>query len=358
MKIELLVDAQEFWTRLKEDLGAARKNAYVQTLSFEGDRVGTALARTLERCPAPDRKLLIDGYSLFYHSDRVIPGRAWLDRAFRREVMLTHRWIRRLRGKGTQVRFCNPIGPSPVNLVRRNHKKIALVDDRIVYLGGINFSDHNFAWHDMMFRVEDEDLARCVAADFRSSWAGRPQAADRIVGSLRLISLNGRSNERWAHPILVAIDSARSSIDVVSPYLSHPFTRYLAAAKGRGVRVRVLTPGRNNKPNLAGHILQTAHRHDFELFQSDGMSHLKAMLIDDELLIAGSSNFDFLSYHMLEELIVMSRDRAMVEEFVERVWAPDFAAALTVRFRPTLRTWWGHGAVRLAARIADFLAVP
>ena len=91
MKIELLVDSGEFWNRLTEDLAGARHNAYIQTFSFEGDRVGSALGRALERCPATDRRLLVDGYSLLYHNDRIIPGPAWLDRSFRREVMLTHR---------------------------------------------------------------------------------------------------------------------------------------------------------------------------------------------------------------------------------------------------------------------------
>ena len=158
MRIELLVDSGEFWNRLTEDLAGARSSAYIQTFSFEGDRVGSALGRALERCPATDRRLLVDGYSLLYHNDRIIPGPAWFDRSFRREVMLTHRWARRLRDGGAAVRFGNPIGPSPVKLLRRNHKKLALIDETVAYLGGINFCDHNFAWDDMMFRVEDDEL--------------------------------------------------------------------------------------------------------------------------------------------------------------------------------------------------------
>ena len=242
MKIELLVDASHFWSRLKDDLSRASKSAYIQTLSFEGDRVGTALGRALEKCPAPDRRLLIDGYSLLSHNDRIIPGPAWLGRAFRREVMLTHRWVRRLRKGGAGVRFGNPLGPSPLNLARRNHKKIVVVDDRITYLGGINFSEHNFAWHDMMFRVEDLGLGRLLSSDFRASYEGRPRAYDRMVGPLRVISLNGHGNAKGFEPIFEAMAAARHSIDVVSAYLSYPFTDHLAAARRRGVEVRVLTP--------------------------------------------------------------------------------------------------------------------
>ena len=355
MRVDLLVDAPEIWSRLQDDLCRAERSAYVQTFTFEGDRVGVALGRAIERSPAADRRLLVDRYSLLYHSDRIIPGPAWLGRAFRREVMITHRWIRRLRARGVGVRFSNPLGPSPANLVRRNHKKIAVFDDRIAYLGGINFSEHNFAWHDMMFRVECENLATVLTEDFLATWDGRSRARDHLAGPLRVISLNGKENQAGMQPIVQAMAKAARTIDVVSAYLSTPFTDHLAQASERGVRVRVLTPAENNKPNLARHILEAAHRGGFEVFRCAGMSHLKAMVIDDELLIVGSSNFDFMSYHILEELVVMTRESRMIAAFIERVWRPDLACAVRMRVRSSRGTRLGHAAVRVGACIAGTL---
>jgi len=358
MKTELLLDAREFWPRLREDMGAATHRAWLQTFTFEGDRVGVALGRALRDSPATDRRLLIDRYSLLYHSDRIIPGAAWLDRSFRREVFLTHRWVKRLRADGVGVHFSNPLGPNPIRLVRRNHKKIAVFDNRVAYLGGINFSEHNFAWHDMMFRVECEDLTSVLGDDFEASWAGRPTTLDREVGPLRVISLNGRSNSRGIQPIIDVVDGARESIDIVSAYLSHPFTEHLASARRRGVRVRILTPSRNNKANLARHILETAHRSGFEIYRyPGGMSHMKAMLIDGEVLIAGSSNFDFMSYHILEELVVITRDPGMIGDFRRRVWLPDVAGVTPVAVRSCFGTRLGNVAVRAGAALAGSLAI-
>jgi cardiolipin synthase len=358
MKIELLLDAVEFWARLKADLLAATESAFIQTFTFEGDRVGAGLARAFRSCRAADRRLLIDRYSLIYHSDRVIPGPAWLRADFRREFMLTRRSIRRLRSEGVGVRFSNPLGPSPAMLVRRNHKKIAVLDRRVAYIGGINFSDHNFAWHDMMFRVECEDLARLLAEDFSASWDGTPCASDRSCGPLRILSLNGRSNQAVIWPVLAAIGAARRSVDVVSAYLSYPFTKHLAQAAARGVRVRVLTPGANNKPNFARHILEAARKSGFEVHRyRGGMSHMKAMLIDEELLIAGSSNFDYLSFNVLEELVVMTRAPDLVTTFSERVWKPDMMAALPATRVSSFGTRWGNAAVRTCAALASTLAL-
>jgi cardiolipin synthase len=357
MQLSLLVDSGEFWDRLRADLQSARTRALVQTFSFEGDRTGTALARALDRCPAADRRLLVDGYSLLYHNDRLIPGTAWLERAFRREVFLTHRWARRLRDRGVGVRFGNPLGPSPLRLVRRNHKKLIVIDERVAYIGGINFSDHNFDWHDVMLRIESDDLGSVLAGDFDAGWQGRPRPADLTLDRLRLLSLSGRDNARVLAPLLAEMGSARRTIDVVSAYLSHPFTGFLADASARGVRVRILTPGRNNKANLARHVLQVAARYGFEVHRYDGgMSHLKAMIIDDELLVLGSSNFDFMSYHILEELVLMTRDPTLLRDFRERVWKPDLAAASQATRLSTLGTRLGDAAVRIGAGIAGLLS--
>lgn len=359
MKIELLVGAADFWDRMRVDLENARHSSLIQTFTFEGDRVGSRLARALERSTATDRRLLVDSYSRLYHSDRLIPGPAWLDRRLRREVMLTRRWVGRLRGVGVGVRFSNPLGPSPLRLARRSHKKLAAFDERIVYLGGINFSEHNFAWHDMMLRVESPELAALLSDDFRASWVGRPRSFDRRVGAFRVIALNGRGNGDGLRPLLGAIDGATRSIDVVSAYLSHPFTGHLTRARSRGVRVRVLMPAANNKSNLARHILERAFRGGFQVMRySGGMSHMKAMLIDGELLVLGSTNFDFMSYHILEEHVLMTRDAALIDDFRERVWKPDASGSGVEAARSSVGTRLGDSIVRLGAAVAAKLALP
>jgi cardiolipin synthase len=119
----------------------------------------------------------------------------------------------------------------------------------------------------------------------------------------------------------------------------------------------VLTPSRNNKPNLARHVIEAGHRGGFEVLRyHGGMSHMKAMLLDGELLVTGSSNFDFMSYHILEESIVLTRHRGMIEAFRERVWEPDVARAARTAARSTIGTRVGHAAVRLGATVACALA--
>ena len=358
MKIELLLGSDAFWSRLQHDLAAARRTAWIQTFTFEGDGAGTRLAEAIELAAAKDRRLLVDAYSRLYHSDRMLIGPARLSSSLRDEVRRTHEHVRRMRVSGAGVRFGNPLGPGPTRLLRRSHKKVALFDDSVVYLGGINFSDHNFAWHDMMLRIESGELAAIVRSDFASSWRGEPLAYDAEVDGLRLVSLSGRRNRSGFRPVLDAIGRARHTIDVVSAYVSYPFTSELAAAASRGVRVRVLTPGRNNKSNLARHIIERGHRHGFEVLKyAGGMSHMKAMLVDSETLVVGSSNFDFMSLHILEEHLVITRRSDVVDAFRTRVLEPEVERATRVSVGSTVGTRLGDLAVRTGAHLAARLAL-
>jgi cardiolipin synthase len=60
------------------------------------------------------------------------------------------------------------------------------------------------------------------------------------------------------------------------------------------------------------------------------MTHLKAMLIDNKYLIAGSSNFDYLSYRLYQELVAVITDANLIEDFRARVLLPDLANSRAV----------------------------
>jgi len=61
-----------------------------------------------------------------------------------------------------------------------------------------------------------------------------------------------------------------------------------------------------------------------------GMSHLKAMLVDDQFLVVGSSNFDFLSYQVYEEIVAIITDADVIANFREQVMLPDLQTSARV----------------------------
>jgi hypothetical protein len=62
-----------------------------------------------------------------------------------------------------------------------------------------------------------------------------------------------------------------------------------------------------------------------------------------------------MSYNILEELVVMTRDAGMITAFVDRVWRPDLARAVPTRNRSSGATKLGDAAVRLGALLAGSL---
>jgi cardiolipin synthase A/B len=91
-----------------------------------------------------------------------------------------------------------------------------------------------------------------------------------------------------------------------------------------------VTPGQNNWSYFANYARRESARSQIDLRLYQGMSHLKAMLIDDEVLIAGSSNFDYLSYRLYQEIIGVFTNQKLISDFRQRVVLPDVAHSVAV----------------------------
>jgi cardiolipin synthase len=211
---------------------------------------------------------------------------------------------------------------------------VILIDDRAAYIGGINFSEHNAAWHDMMVRSDDPRAVAFLHRDFQSTWVGHDQIESQQFNGLELFTLDGRANRAAFERVLALIDNARQSIFVESPYITFPFYDRLREAARRGVDVKIVTPRQNNWSYFANYARLESARSQINLrFYQPGMSHLKAMLIDDEYLIAGSSNFDYLSYRLYQEIVAVFTEPKLIADFRERVMLRDLANSMAIDCR-------------------------
>src|SRR5256714_2503386 len=301
MPSELLVNFKEFWPRLREDILSARDSIYIQTFALEDDPIGLQLSEALLSSRAADKRILAVSFTRIVLSDRSgYPPANFFDRNLRDEARSTATMTRALRNRGAKIRYTNGYGATPRRLLSRNHKKLIVIDDRAAYVGGINFSEHNASWHDMMIRMDDTDRVAFLTNDFRSTWNGSDQMATGSFDGVQLLKLDSRANRAAFQRVIDLIDCAERSIFVESPYITFPFYERLREASRRGVDVKIVTPEANNWSYFSNYArLESARSNiDLRLYQP-GMTHLKGMLIDDRYLVAGSSNFDYLSYRML-----------------------------------------------------------
>jgi cardiolipin synthase len=332
LSIELLVDFDQFWSRLSADIRSAQESVFVQTFAFEGDTVGKQLSEALVSSPAPDKRILADSFTRFVLSDKFRYSPAnFFDQELRREARDTAAMFREIKHAGVELKFTKAYGLTPRRLLSRNHKKLIVVDNTTAYFGGINFSEHNAAWHDLMLRTDDADAVAFLRKDFLSTWTGQDQVGHVQFDGLELLTMDGHTNRAAFQRVLDLIDAARQKIFVESPYITFPFYERLREAARRGVDVKVVTPEQNNWSYFAKYARVESARSqiDLRLYQG-GMSHLKAMLIDDEFLIAGSSNFDYLSYRLYQEVVGVITAPAVIAEFLARVMLPDLARSVAV----------------------------
>jgi cardiolipin synthase len=116
----------------------------------------------------------------------------------------------------------------------------------------------------------------------------------------------------------VLLAAARESIDINSPYFlpDSSARRELIAAARRGVRVRIITPGRANNHPVArrasrkryGELLKAGV--EIDEFQP-GMIHAKILVVDCLWSVVGSTNFDSRSFDLNDEVNMAVLDREL-----------------------------------------------
>lgn len=317
--VSFLFGGDAFWQALENDLWSARQEIFAQTLSFEGDTAGRALAESMAASQAKDRRLLVDDFSRFVLSDRPLYSpKGFFDFSRRAERRATQALLRELESTGVRVRWTRPIGWRIWKLPFRDHKKVVILDRKIAYVGGINFSEHNFAWSDFMVRLEDEGAARFLAEDFEATWKGKEKAAFWQGKNMELYTFAGDGKKDLPEMIRSLLREAEEKVIWMGPYLTDPYFDIFAENAARGVAVTLITPEQNNRAGMKENILSQAKRRGFSVrLLEGGMRHEKILLVDDKILVTGSANFDLLGAYYQPEILLVLRDARVVRLFVQ-----------------------------------------
>ena len=352
----LLVNAPEFVAALEPAILKARRRVLFQVMTFELDSVGRHVWELLVRSPAQQKILCVDAFSTVKISDDLVfSPRFLVDPGFRREVRDTRSLLRLSKRDGVRIVVTNPMGCLWRKFPFRNHKKMIVVDDE-AYLGGINLSEHNFQWHDLMIRTGCPTLVDELAQDFHDTLRGVNSSRVVLTPLGRLYFLDGRRSRAEYADLFDAIGRAEKSVDVITPYVSDPLLGRLAKLPA-SVRVRVINPARNNKAILQQALFRATAGTGLEvyLYQPE-MCHVKAVLVDGTQLILGSCNFDFVAYDLQQEVVLRTDHPALVEQFRDRVLAPMLAQSIPAQSAPARLYHRGGFAVRLSRWYVSMLS--
>lgn len=298
---------QDLYARIQD----ATDRLLVQFMTFEGDEAGWALTERLvdARQRGVDVHVAIDAYTDRYVSDTPTHHPDVQD-----EVDATKRMIEALREAGIPVTRTRPYGPFDVFFLVRNHKKI-VVTDEACYLGGVNISDHNYAWHDFMLRFDDEQLADQCARIFHETTQGEEHDRAYETGLV--------TNRRLEDAFERLIDHAEERLTLSSPYLADTQTmRWLIRKAREGVDVTVLTLDENNIDvfnHVTPYIHERLRRAGVDVYTYASFSHAKFLLVDDAYALVGSTNFGLDSFLCKDEIGIVLHDPYTVRRLRERL---------------------------------------
>ncbi len=329
-QLRLLENGEAFYARAFAAIEAAREEVLLETFILVEDEVGWALhARLVEAARRGVRvRVLVDGYGSPEFSPRFTGA---------------------LAQAGVQLRSFDPQRTTfgvRLNLFRRMHRKLLVVDGAVAFVGGINYSaDHLLrSGPEAMQDYAVEVRGPVVAPIRRLLWQAGGGGAEVSAGVQRdapppagageadaafVVRDNHRHTTAIEDAYRVAIRGARRRIVIANAYFfpGHGFLAELRRAARRGVDVRLILQG---EPDLPAAMM--AARTLYRPLIRDGVRigeycarpfHGKVALVDGEWATVGSSNLDPLSLSLNLEANLLVRDRrfnATLAEALERLW--------------------------------------
>ena len=373
-RIDLLRNGGQYFQVLEREIDAAESEIYFETYIFEADATGDRISQALIR--AANRGvtvcLLVDGFGSSQFVRNLQPQlleAGVQSLVFRPEISLFK--LRRTR-------------------LRRLHRKLAVIDRKVGFCGGINIIDDIDAGgpdhprFDYAVRVQGPLLADMYAAvravwmraawtHTRRRWAppigprrDAPPAGDRRAAFLV------RDNFRHRHDIeqayLTAITSAKSEVVIANAYFlpGKRFRSALRAAAARGVRVVLLLQGRveyvlvHYATRALYHQLLDAGVEIHEYQRS--FLHAKVAVIDARWATVGSSNIDPVSLLLAREANVIVENEAFARELRDSLQAEiasggkpvarEYGAMMSLTTR--LMTWIAFGMLRALTGISSY----
>lgn len=313
----VFADSDSFFNKLAADIQNAKRSVRIQCMSFEADLIGTKLIELLSSKPTLERTLLIDHYSRFVVNDTFLFAPAgWMNknnaRDERKELDIL---LKRARESGIRIKFTNPMGLMMYRYPARNHKKMVLIDENISYLGGMNFTEHNFRWTDLMVRHTQSAINTALSVSFDADLnETEVEPIIQINKDTTLYIFDGLKTKSAYQTLMEQIKSS-NKIVAISPYISYP----MLDAIGEIPDNKVILPKQNNKPLIKFiHSLKRYSTINY-IYVSGEMLHTKLMLLDDSIAVYGSGNFDTISYFFEKEIILVNKDSRLLDQLTKIV---------------------------------------
>ncbi len=271
---------------------------------------------------------------------------------------LPNSYWKKLKTAGVEVRKFNQFDwRNPLKSLRRNHRKLLIIDNKIALIGGAGISDRwdgwskigdQEPWLDYEVAIQGNIIAR-LSGLFWQHWIDTggivnfAQVYDKKPDNHlteTLVTANDYptyqdSSIRALFQALILGSTQR--LWIASPYFlpNDNSCKMLVDAKNREVDVKVLTMGKHCDK---GFVRQVSRERYGELLRGKiaiheyqpSMVHAKIVLVDDCWVSLGSANFDPRSFFYNDELNISINDNNLIKE-VEKFFIQGFHKSEKIR---------------------------
>jgi cardiolipin synthase len=330
--VELLDDGERKMRALEAAIVEAKHHIHMEYYIWEPDQVGTHFANLLTEAAGRGVEVRV-----LYDS----VGSPNLSRGFWQPLV----------DAGGEVRAFNPLRFSIASIHFANfrtHRKIAICDGRLGFLGGMNLHDPatatrsgKNAWRDQHVSFEGEPVRKLqrlflenwtyAGGTFRLTNKAMPLyfPAFRDAGKrgvpVQILASGPDEDTAPLHAFfLAALATARRRAWIETPYLipDEPLESALRIAELRGVDVQVIVPkeGDSKVVTMASHTYcDSLHKAGIKVYQyGPPMLHAKTLVVDDTVALVGTANLDNRSFRLNFEVAAAFYDPAVIARLAER----------------------------------------
>ncbi|TNC73295.1 cardiolipin synthase [Rubellimicrobium roseum] len=326
-RVEVLQDASEKYPRLLEDLRAAKRTIHLQYYIWRPDALGESLMKLLEAKVREGVKVrvLYDPVGSF--------------------GIKTAIYIRRMRARGIEMWPSSPLWRVHT-ISYRNHRKIAVIDGRIGYTGGLNIGEEHMdplrvypgknypIWRDTHLRMTGLAV-RALQRVFAVDWANA--TGESLFGPDDFPPLGAEDGEGQPVQLVVSgpdsdwravrtqyfgmIAGARERVRVQTPYfiLDASLTEALKTAALSGIDVSIMVAAHGPDQRVVywaarTYLAEIAAAGVEVLMYEGGFLHAKTVVADGWVASVGSGNWDIRSFSINYELNALVYDSVVAAE--------------------------------------------
>lgn len=323
--IKLYKDGRYKFKDLKEDIKNAKHSIYIQYYIFKSDELGKEILELLmeKSLEGIEVLLLVDGMGARNFSLR-----------YRKKVEKS--------GIKLTIFFPGILPRINTRINYRNHRKIAVIDNKIGYVGGLNVGDEYISkykkfgfWRDTHLRITGPAVSglqwrffldyRFAAGNGSGGFITPLDFGPRKDNKDICIVSSGPDTKALAirHGYSKMITSSKKRLYIQTPYFvpDDGLLNDLKIAAMSGVDVRIMIPRKKDHPfvhwastSFIGELLELGVK---AYLYEGGFLHSKVLISDDYVSSVGTANFDIRSFELNFEVNAFVFDNEINEKLIE-----------------------------------------